>query len=56
MAMKAHKRWSVGALIAMIGAMYTGYRNSKEAHKYFAFGALVCMIMAVYSGHKMIGG
>ena len=54
--MKAHKRWSVGALIAMIGAMYTGYRNSKETHKYFAFGALVCMIMAVYSGHKMIGG
>ena len=40
----------------MFGAMYTGYRNSKEAHKYFAFGALVCMIMAVYSGHKMIGG
>lgn len=54
--MKAHKRWSIGALIAMIGTMYTGYRGSKEAHKYFAFGAFACMIMAVYSGHKMIGG
>ena len=54
--MKAHKRWSIGALIAMTGTMYTGYRGSKESHKYFAFGAFACMIMAVYSGHKMVGG
>ena len=52
--MKAHKYWSVGALITMIGTFYTGYKGLKAAHKYFAFGSLICMIMAVYSGHKMI--
>ena len=50
--MKAHKYWSIGALITMIGTFYTGYKGSK----YFAFGSLICMIMAVYSGHKMISG
>ena len=48
--MKAHKYWSVGALITMIGTFYTGYKGLKAAHKYFAFGSLICMIMAVYSG------
>ena len=47
--MKAHKYWSVGALITMIGTFYTGYKGLKAAHKYFAFGSLICMIMAVYS-------
>ena len=54
--MKAHKYWSVGALITMIVTFNTGYKGLKAAHKYFAFGSLICMIMAVYSGHKMISG
>ena len=54
--MKAHKYWSVVALITMIGTFYTVYKGLKAAHKYFAFGSLICMIMAVYSGHKMISG
>ena len=54
--MKAHKYWSVGALITMIGTLYTGYKGSKSSHKYFACSSLICMIMAVYSGHKMIPG
>ena len=33
--MKAHKYWSLGALAAMIGTFYTGYKNMKTAHKYF---------------------
>ena len=44
--MKAHKYWSLGALAAMIGTFYTGYKNMKT----------LCMIMAIYSGHKMISG
>ena len=51
--MKAHKYWSIGAVITMFGTFYTGYR---EAHKYFAFGSLICMIMSVYTGLKMISG
>ena len=35
MQMKAHKYWSLGALAAMIGTFYTGYKNMKTAHKYF---------------------
>ena len=54
--MKAHKYWSIGALITMIGTFYTGYKGSKSGHKYFACSTLICMIMAVYSGHKMISG
>ncbi len=54
--MKAHKYWSIGAIITMVGTFYTGYKGLKAAHKYFAFGSLICMIMAVYSGHKMISG
>ena len=38
--MKAHKYWSVGALITMIGTFYTGYKGLKAAHKYFAFGLI----------------
>ena len=53
--MKAHKYWSIGAVVTMAGTFYTGYKL-KAAHKYFAFGSLICMIMAVYSGHKMISG
>ena len=52
--MKAHKYWSLGALVSIIGTFYIGYKGLREAHKYFAFGSLICMIMAVYSGHKMI--
>ena len=54
--MKAHKYWSIGAVVTMAGTFYTGYKGLKAAHKYFAFGSLICMIMAVYSGHKMISG
>ena len=54
--MKAHKYWSLGALAAMIGTFYTGYKNMKTAHKYYACSSLLCMIMAIYSGHKMISG
>ena len=54
--MKAHKYWSVGALITMIGTLYTGYKGSKSSHKYFACSSLICMIMSMYTGHKMISG
>ena len=54
--MKAHKYWSLGALVSIIGTFYTGYKGLREAHKYFAFGSLICMIMAIYSGHKLIAG
>ena len=54
--MKAHKYWSIGALVSMIGTCYTGYKDMKSAHKYFAFSSLICMAMAIYSGHKMISG
>jgi amino acid transporter len=54
--MKAHKYWSLGALVSIIGTFYTGYKGVREAHKYFAFGSLICMIMAIYSGHKLIAG
>ena len=52
--MKAHKHWSVGALITMLGTFYTGYKGTKSSHKYFAASSLLCMIMAIYTGHKMI--
>ena len=52
--MKAHKYWSLGALAAMFGIFYAGYKNMKSAHKYFACSSLLCMIMAIYSGHKML--
>ena len=54
--MKAHKYWSLGALVSIIGTFYTGYKGLRGAHKYFAFGSLICMIMAIYSGHKLISG
>ena len=54
--MKAHKYWSIGAIVTMVGTFYTGYKGLREAHKYFAFGSLICMIMAIYSGHKLIAG
>ena len=54
--MKAHKYWSMGALITMIGTVYTGYKGSKSGHKYFACSTLICMIMSMYTGHKMISG
>ena len=28
--MKAHKYWSLGALAAMIGTFYTGYKNMRS--------------------------
>ena len=54
--MKAHKYWSVGALINMIGTFCTGYKGSKSSHRYFACSTLICMIMSMYTGHKMISG
>lgn len=54
--MKAHKYWSIGAMITMLGTFYTGYKGLKEGHKYFAASSLICMIMAIYTGHKMIFG
>ena len=41
--MKAHKYWSLGALAAMIGTFYTGYKNMKTAHKYFACSSLAAI-------------
>ena len=38
--MKAHKYWSTGAIVTMVGTFYTGYKGLKAAHKYFAFGSL----------------
>ena len=52
--MKAHKYWSVGALITMLGTFYTGYKKLKSSHKYFAFSSMLCMVMVIYTGHKMI--
>ena len=37
--MKAHKYWSIGAIVTMVGTFYTGYKGLKAAHKYFAFGS-----------------
>ena len=54
--MRAHKYWSVGALITMIGTFYTGYKGLKSSHKYFALSSMLCMVMATYTGHKMISG
>ncbi len=54
--MKAHKYWSIGVLITMIGTFYTGYKGSKSGHRYFACSTLICMIMSMYTGHKMISG
>ena len=54
--MKAHKYWSAGALITMIGSFYTGYKGLKSSHKYFALSSILCMTMAMHTGHKMISG
>ena len=54
--MKAHKYWSVGALITMSGTFYTGHKGLKSSHKYFALSSMLCMTMAIYTGHKMISG
>lgn len=51
--MKAHKYWSIGALITMICTFLTGHMN-KMIHTGLGLIALICMIMSVYSGHKMI--
>ena len=53
-AVKAHKYWSLGALITMVGTFYTGHKSLKSSHKYLACASLICMIMAIYTGHKMI--
>ena len=29
--MKAHKYWSIGAIVTMVGTFYTGYKGSKAA-------------------------
>ena len=54
--MKAHKYWSLGALITMICTFYTGHKGLKSSHKYFALSSMLCMTMAIYTGHKMISG
>ena len=54
--MKAHKYWSIGAIVTMVGTFYTGYKGSKSGHRYFACSTLICMIMSMYTGHKMISG
>ena len=54
--MKSHKYWSLGALITMIAAFYTGCKSMKTAHRYFACASLICVVMSIYSGHKMIAG
>ena len=54
--MKAHKYWSAGALLTMLGTFYTGYKGLKLSHKYFALSSMLCMAMAMYTGHKMISG
>ena len=50
--MKAHKYWSLGALAAMIGTFYTGYKNMKTAHKYFACSSLYKKMQEVYSNES----
>lgn len=52
--MKAHKYWSIGALVCMVGCFFSGNKKQLDAHKYFAIGSLACMVMAIYSGHKMV--
>lgn len=54
--MKAHKYWSIGAIVTMAGTFYAGYKGSKSSHRYFACSTLICMIMSMYTGHKMISG
>lgn len=54
--MNEHKYWSLGTLAAIIGALYTGYKNMKTAHKLFSFRSLLCMIISIYSGHKILSG
>lgn len=54
--MKAHKYWSIGAIVTMVGTFYAGYKGSKSSHMYFACSTLICMIMSMYTGHKMISG
>ena len=54
--MKAHKYWSVGALVTMLRTFYTGYKKLNSSHKYFALSSMLCMVMAIYTGHKMITG
>ena len=54
--MKAHKYWSVGALVTMLGTFYTGYKKLNSSHKYFALSSILCMTMAMHTGHKMISG
>ena len=54
--MKAHKYWSIGAIVTMVGTFYAGYKGYKSSHRYFACSTLICMIMSMYTGHKMISG
>ena len=54
--MKAHKYWSVGALITMHWDIFTLDIKAKSSHKYFALSSMLCMVMAIYTGHKMITG
>ncbi|MFQ8842874.1 MAG: DUF6219 family protein [Clostridium fessum] len=50
--MKAHKYWSIGAVITMFGTFALDIKAQKATHKYLALSSLICMVMAVYTGHK----
>ena len=46
--MKAHKYWSLGALLTMFGTFYTGYKGAKSSHKYFAVSSLIIHKIILY--------
>ena len=54
--MKAHKYWSLGALAAMIGTFYTGYKNNdiEKAQSLnslsFSLTLLFCSVLSVVTG------
>lgn len=52
--MKAHKNWSIAALICMVMTMISGFRRLKDAHIFWAVCSFFCMAMAMISGHKLI--
>ena len=46
--MKAHKYWSLGALLTMFGTFYTGYKGSKSEHKYFAVSLILSILVDTF--------
>ena len=51
--MKAHKYWSVGALITMLGTFYTGYKKQKSSHKYFALSSTSEEVLSIASTERV---